>query len=96
MARQYSIRENQSLLYAALITTGSVESVVKLALQNGLSITDKLVSNTPIAKVEVGNQPMFTYYKENKLTPATDATYDELFMQEGIDYWAIEDDFVVQ
>lgn len=98
MARQYNLKEKQSLLDAALMVTGAAEGIVKLALKNELSITDELSAGTPLNLVEADNQSMFKYYKDNKIVPATDASFDDqlLVEKEGIDYWAIGYTFVVQ
>ena len=103
-----TVLEGQSLFDLAVQTSGSVEAVFDVAELNGLSVTDALIAGSVIetryvvetrciASVSV-NQPIADYYAKNGLKPATDATDEAMneLRDEGIDYWAVEVDFIVQ
>jgi hypothetical protein len=64
--------ERQSLLDIALIVAGDADAAFDIALQNGLSITDKIggseiltYSAAPI------NRAVLQYYRNNNIEPAT-------------------------
>lgn len=89
------ILHNQSFLDLAIQHTGSVENAFLLALQNGKSLTDNLVGGEQLSlKNTKNNKDILSYYQSKKLQPATAIT--EMNNQpQGIDYWAIQMDFIV-
>lgn len=92
------ILHNQNLLDLAIQHTGSVENAFAIAVANGLSLTDDLEAGreSGIPKVEQ-NKDILSYYQAKKLQPATGISLagNQLNQSEGIDYWAIQMDFVV-
>ena len=87
------VKERQTLLDIALQTSGSVEAVMELAKQNGLSITDGQVLEVK----EVKDVAVVSHYEINCIFPATEASDEErsAMAYEGIGFMAIENDFVV-
>lgn len=89
----------QSLLDIAIQCCGSVEAVFDIAVLNDLSITDELVVGKAIQCDTVADVNIANYYRNRNLKPATALSLDDkitLTTNEGISYWAINDDFVVQ
>lgn len=94
------VKYGQSLFDVSLEQTGSIESIIELASQNGLSITDEL---TPGNKLLIGDdltvdEDILTYYKVKGIKPATgyNANGGIQPSEEGISIWAIGIDFIVQ
>jgi hypothetical protein len=92
---------NQSLFDLAVQCTGSIENTFLIAQANNLSITDLLVSGSQLvipAEVIV-NSDIKNYFDKNKIHPATgttDGTEDGEQELEGISYWIINKNFIVQ
>jgi hypothetical protein len=94
---EVKVLEGQSLFDLAVQVSGSTEAAFNMAGLNGLSITDVLTSGSVLIAPDPINKPVSEYYRMNGLKPATDVTIgvmDEM-RDEGIDYWAIEVDFIV-
>ena len=88
------VQTGQTLLDLALRECGSDEGVFPLASRNGLSITDALEPGQvlEVAPEDVVNQEVVDYYKAKNILPATEL---ETPLEEGIEFWAIEYDFIV-
>lgn len=93
------ILPNQSLLDITLQHTGNVENTFLIALANNISITDHLEVGTKITIPEASeiNKQVFTNYVIKKIEPAS-ARISDLNIKplSGINYWEIENDFIVQ
>ncbi len=93
------VLHNQSLFDVVLQCTGSIESVLEVAKENNISITDDLVPGTELVipdSVKI-DEDILNYYKAKRIQPATALT-EEMQIEEqpqGIGYWAIGVDFVV-
>jgi hypothetical protein len=83
----------QSALDIAIQTTGSVESVIQLALANEISITDNTVPSDKLLQVDVINSDIVNYYKSRNIYPAT--WQGEWRILGGIGYMNIEGNFVI-
>lgn len=73
--------------------------VFDLALVNGLSVTDDLTPGQSLELVGESNKDVVNYYTARNLAPATALTTDDQLIAaelEGISYWAINVDFIVQ
>jgi len=90
------VLEAQSLFDLVIQECGGIGAAFEIAELNGLSITDVLVPGTSIELPETINKPVHEYYKTHGLKPSTDATTISELINEGIDFWALEVDFVVQ
>ena len=94
-----TVLDGQSLFDLAIQHSGSIEAVFEMASANGLSVTDDLVTGTELETVSATDKPVAKYYSNNGLKPATALTTDDQLVAaelEGISYWAINVDFVVQ
>ena len=96
-----TVLNNQSLFDIAIQHTGSVMNAFSIAQANDISITAFLVAGTKLiipGTVEI-NKDVKDYYDAKKIQPATGTTagtdggFEEL---EGISYWIINKNFVVQ
>ncbi|MDK7675111.1 hypothetical protein QP547_04710 [Weeksella virosa] len=97
---QVKILHNQTLLDIAIQQYGTASAAFDLALANGISLTADLeVGNLlEIPLDDYGAGLIANYYKANKLKPATAIEVlklTEVELPSGIDYWAIEFDFIV-
>jgi len=89
---EVKVLNNQSLFDIALQAAGSIDSVFDIATANGLGITDELPVGMLLTVPKVVNRRIVEYYRVNSIIPATAV---EANTQEGIDFWAIEYDFIV-
>ena len=91
---QITVQSRQTLLDIALRECGSAEGVFALAQRNGLSITDTLEPGQilEIAAEDIADRQVAGHYKANGIMVATELTRS---LQEGIEFWAIEYDFIV-
>lgn len=86
---------NQSLFDIAIQKCGSIEAAYDIAILNGLSITDELTAGQVLNLPTVVNSNIADYYESKGIAPATAVTAADLIF-EGIDYWGIDVDFIVQ
>ena len=93
------VYERQSMLDVAVQHSGGIESVFDLAFSNGLSITDDINPYDSLLGCEsIVDSDIVDYYSNKGIVPATAATLDEIahtIADEGIEFWAIGDDFIV-
>lgn len=94
------VLHHQSLLDLAVQHTGTAENAFDLALANNRSITDDLEAGESIELTAYGikqNKDILSYYTAKKLQPATaiSGDYSAENTMQGIDYWAIQMDFIV-
>lgn len=90
---------NQSLFDISVQHTGNVENSFIIALSNNLTVTDHLQVGSKItipASVDT-NKRIYTNYVINNNQPAS-ARISDLNIKplEGIGYWEIDNDFIVQ
>ena len=97
---QVPVRNNQSLFDIALQTLGCTEAAFDIALINGISITDELLTGQIL---QIPSMSGYTqrrnaeYYTINGIMPATAITADiaNTVLEEGVEFWAVGDDFIV-
>ncbi len=93
------VRQGQNLLDIALQSTGNAETALDIALANGLCLSDDLTVGLPIdiAGTLAVNENVRNTYRTQTIYPATGITAantaDAPF--EGIEFWAIEYDFII-
>lgn len=93
------VRHGQNLLDIALQTTGDAETALDIALSNGLCLSDDLTvgQRIDIDDTLVINENIRNTYRTQTIYPATGITTantaDAPF--EGIEFWAIEYDFII-
>lgn len=90
---------HQSILDLSLQHCGSLEAAYALADGNGISISDDLATGEQLLTPEVIDKDITLHYGVNDIQPATHITNAEindiLGIGEGIEFWAIEFDFIV-
>lgn len=91
------VLDRQTMLDMAVQVSGSVEAAFDLAVRNGLSITERLLPGMELLESEPVNRDIAIYYAAKRLQPATETDWepDTKPSGEGIEFWAIEIDFVV-
>lgn len=94
-----TVTSQQSTLDLALQHCGSMEAAFDLAVLNGLSITDDLADGQQLDIPAALSKDVTNYYAVHDIRPATaittEAINDIIGSGEGIEFWAIEYDFVV-
>ncbi|MCQ2313282.1 MAG: hypothetical protein MJZ84_07550 [Paludibacteraceae bacterium] len=90
---------HQSILDLSLQHCGSLEAAYALADGNGVSISDDLITGEQLLAPKVMDKDVTLHYGVNSIQPATHITNAEindiLSIGEGIEFWAIEFDFMV-
>ncbi|AUS04478.1 hypothetical protein C1A40_02875 [Tamlana carrageenivorans] len=93
------VEQGQSFLDMVLQETGSVENALAMAIENQLSITSDLQIGQNLNAVPVTNKRVAALFHNNN-KPATHQTFPDSGnlspILGGIDYMAIEVDFIVQ
>jgi len=93
-----TVEVGQNLLDIAIQHSGSVEAAFDLASINGLSITDAVAAGSNVAIASIASQPVVDFFSVNEIKPATgitDINIAQTISDEGIEFWAIEEDFIV-
>lgn len=97
------VLHNQSLLDFAIQHTGNVTNAFEIAIANGISISDDISSGSTLIIPDsvVMDVDIRNYYQSKAIQPATAITTSVIDGEpetqlEGISYWAIYDDFIVQ
>jgi hypothetical protein len=89
--------DKQNLWDLALIGSGSIASVFDYAMLNNRSVTDDF-KGEDIKAAEVIDVDVYNFYKFQNVRPATGGAMNKDFIPgqlEGINYWAILFDFIV-
>lgn len=72
MKNKVKIYNNQNLLDIAIQTTGGLDALFEIAMDNGISISEQLVSGVELKiKQSATNAVVLNYYNRNKILPAT-------------------------
>ncbi len=93
------VRQGQNLLDLALQATGDADTALDIALANGLCLSDDLTvgQTIEVSDTLTGNENIRQLYAAHAIHPATGITAtnsaDAPF--EGIEFWAVEYDFIV-
>ena len=96
-----TVLHNQSLFDISIRYTGTIENAFKIAVANGLSLTDELEPGAQLiipADVEMNND-IVNYFAGKGIQPATGFNYIESEITpelEGISYWILNKNFIVQ
>lgn len=94
MGQKITARSDQSLPDIALQEAGTMEALFALAKQNGLSITEKLEPGMQLAVDDLPSDPgVLEYYKRYSISPAT---VNDKNLYQGVNYWQIDYDFIIQ
>lgn len=86
---------NQSLFDIAVRHLGSAEGVFELARINGLTITSELQAGQVLQLNEVGDPRVVQNFVQERIDPGSslESGYSE---PQGIGYWIIGQNFIVQ
>lgn len=94
--RQITINEGQCLLDISTQHLGDASKAFEMAFYNNIGITDEpaIGEILLIEDVAIENKKMVADFENNSVVPASKKENSEL-LNEGIEYWAIEEDFIV-
>lgn len=93
------VSEGQTLKDVAVQYLGDATKAIGIAYLNKIELTDDIEIGTLLElpdNVEVEKMAFVQFLKNNKLIPASAIQQPTTVQLEGIGYWHIEDDFVVQ
>lgn len=98
MLRIIEIGEGQALVDVAMQYCGNAEKQFEVAELNGLSITEDIIPGTSlfVPDLEIENKKVFAAFNDNQLWPASKEEDWDGNLLDGIDYWIIEEDFIIQ
>lgn len=89
------VLNNQSLFDIALTVSGNIEAAYDIARENNIPLTGELRNGQLLAYSGVPmNNQIVNYYRNNAINPATALSAEDL-LESGINYWAIEIDFII-
>lgn len=90
----------QNLIDVALEHCGTFEAAMQIALLNGISLTDDLEPGVSLQTPEVEKKRVVTNFQSLRHAPATAISSGEIADMteggEGIGFWGIDIDFIVQ
>lgn len=92
-----TVKQGQSIIDIAIIYTGDATSGFDIANLNGLAITDVLTTGQQLFVPDVIKKNIVTLF-DPKNQPATDVTQtgEPGETPEGISYWIVNKNFIVQ
>ncbi|MGN6604570.1 MAG: LysM peptidoglycan-binding domain-containing protein [Ginsengibacter sp.] len=93
--RTITVSEGQTLLDIAMQYCGDASVLFDIADLNGLEVTDDLVPGQQllVPDAEIDKQAVADAFSDGIIPSSTD---DNIIpVDEGIEFWAIEDDFIV-
>ena len=92
--RKEKLQKHQTLLDVALQFCGGTDAFFSLANYNGFALTDDVAPGTELVLPEIVDYKNQRFFKDSIYKPITGqlATSDILG---GIEFWAIETDFIV-
>lgn len=92
------VRNNQTILDIAIQETGAIEAVIDLMKTNGIPVTEDLETGGQLSLTLTDDQmtDLRQFFKGNNIRPATGATITDNPALEGIGYWLVYKNFIVQ
>lgn len=90
-----TVGNRQTLLDLAMQHAGNAEAAFAMCVQQDVPITNEYAAGTILPAPEIENEDVITLYRTEKAKPASILQNAENDL-EGINYWIIEDDFIVQ
>lgn len=92
------VQYKQTIIDIAVQELGDASRAIEIAVLNNLNLTDDLVSGTTLILPvpDLDKRWLVNLFKDKANHPASCVTADEEVKLEGIGYWYIEYDFVVQ
>lgn len=95
MSKIVSIRDAQSYFDLSLMLTGSIEGVFDVAGQAPVSTEPQPGTMINTGSITVIEQVTLNYYNTRRIIPATGLAMTQSGIPEGIGYWYVGEDFVV-
>lgn len=96
LMRIIKVSEGQTLLDIAMQHCGDVSAVYEIADLNGKSVTDDLVIGEDLKVPDAIDNRIVTMFEDTYLYPASWENPESSEVNgEGLEYWAIEFDFVI-
>ena len=92
------VRDNQSLFDLAVQSSGSVEAAMSLAVLNDLALSAWLEAGVTLIEPSIISSQIVGYYGSRGIMPATaisTQTDTPATSDLGIEFWTIENDFIV-
>lgn len=89
------IQKHQTIIDLALLNSGSLEAFFEIALLNGLELTQEVNPGTNLLMPEIVERRPVNYYQERGHIPITGVIDNEELAGEGLEFWAIENDFII-
>jgi len=91
------VDNRQSIIDVTIQTAGDASAAFAFAMLNGLSITDDPVTDVELSETDAVNNEVVVFYTNNSIIPATGitTTAENALIEEGVEFWGIEYDFVV-
>lgn len=91
------VLHNQSLFDVAVQHSGRPEAAFDIAVKNGISITELLMSGEMLNGANILDADIVSYFSGKRIQPATASTASMVQDVEsgGISIWAINNDFKV-
>jgi len=95
--RNIKIGEGQCLADVAMQYCGDAEVMFEISALNGVGITEGLVPGTAlfVPDYAIDKTNIFAAFRDNGLVPAS-IEFDTDGLLDGIDYWIIEEDFIIR
>lgn len=88
-------KPQQWLADIAIREAGVFESTLEMALANNIGITDVLTPGTRLIAPILVDKRVNNYYKMDNIYPATATRFEEKQQGGGINYMAVEINFIV-
>lgn len=94
------VTQRQSIFDVAVQHCGSFEAAFDIAALNNIGLTDDLAAGNSLALPEPTDSAAVRTLAVNRQLPATGCTQEEILdvtgQGEGIEFWIVESDFIVQ
>jgi hypothetical protein len=90
------VDEGQNLMDIALQYLGDETGLFELALINDFTLSEKIVPGQQILLPDPVNAGAVQYFAERGIVIATEQSVAAVDKREGINYWIIGQDFIVQ
>ncbi|QEM13488.1 hypothetical protein [Mucilaginibacter rubeus] len=92
---QVEIKARQTPHDIAIQCGGTLDSIFEAAELMGIDVTDEVKPGTIVTAPAIAVQDVADYFRKYKISPASATTELEALLPEGVEFWAIEYDFIV-
>lgn len=88
-----TVSNNQTCIDIAMQYAGTAEAAWDICVKNNLPITAALEAGSQLPKPAIINNQVVIVFSVEKAVPCSNTA---IIPEEGIGYWFLEDDFIVQ